>query len=55
MFMMLDGVTLFLASKTYEIYVNACVTVEVLSGISTCKGGKSFRLFQCVRIEIDAC
>ena len=29
--MTLDG---FLASKTFEIYINACITVKVIGGIS---------------------
>ena len=33
-FMTLDGVTSFLASKTYEIHVNVSFTVNFLGGIS---------------------
>ena len=32
--MMLDGVTLFSHIKTYEIHVNASITVKELGGIS---------------------
>ena len=38
--MTLDGVTSFLALKTYEILVNACITVKIVGGISLCNGGK---------------
>ena len=51
----------FLALKTYEIQVNACITVKIVDGISFCNGGKLeeseglllFSSFLCVRIEID--
>ena len=62
--MTLDGVTsfFFVALKTYEIHVNACITVRIVGGISLCNGGKLeesegsnclFHRFLCVRIEID--
>ena len=51
----------FLALETYEIHVNACITVKSVVGISLCNGGKlnesedfncCFRRVLCVRIEI---
>ena len=50
----------FLALKTYEIHVNACITVKIVGGISLYNGGKLeegsncfFHRFVRVRIEID--
>ena len=60
--MTLDGVTPFSRIKTYEIHLNACITVKIVGGISLCYGGKLeesegsnclFHRFVCVRIEID--
>ena len=60
--MTLDDVTSFSRIKTYEIHVNACITVKIVGGISLCNGGKLeesegsncfFHRFLCVRIEID--
>ena len=60
--MTLDGVILLFALETYEMYVNACITVKIVGGISLCNGGKLeesegsncfFHCFLCVRIEID--
>ena len=62
--MTLDGVIKILALKTYEIHVNACITVKIVGGISLCNGGKLEKsegsncffhrfFFVCVRIEID--
>ena len=59
--MTFDGITSF-ALKTYEIHVNACITVKIAGGISLRNGGKLeesegpncfFDRFSCVRIEID--
>ena len=30
----------FFALKTYEIHVNACITVKIVGGLSLCNGGK---------------
>ena len=38
--MTLDGVTSFSRIKTYEIHINACITVKIVGGISLCNGGK---------------
>ena len=38
--MTLDGVTSFSRIKTYEIHVNASITVKDVGGISSCNGGK---------------
>ena len=38
--MTLDGVTSFPRIKTYEIHVNAYITVKIVGGISLCNGGK---------------
>ena len=38
--MTLDGVLLFSRIKTYEIHVNASITVKVVGGISSCNGRK---------------
>ena len=37
--MTLDGVTSFSPLKTYEIHVNASITVKVVGVISLCNGG----------------
>ena len=53
-----------ITSKRYEINVNACFTVTIIGGISSCNGVKMekigrihlhFRSFLCIRIEIDLC
>ena len=38
--MTLDGVTSFSRIKNVRIYVNACITVKIVGGISLCNGGK---------------
>ena len=38
--MTLDDVTSFSRIKTYEIHVNASITVKVVGGISSCNGEK---------------
>ena len=38
--MTLDCVMSFSRIKTYEILVNACITVKIFGGISLCNGGK---------------
>ena len=54
----------FLASKTYEIHVNASITVKALGGISFhvmaknwkhLKDTLAFSCFMRVRIEIESC
>ena len=57
--MTIDGVRLFLSSKTYEIHVNASITFEDPGGISihvmvATSEGCTFCCFLCIGIEIES-
>ena len=44
-----------LALKTYEMHVNASITVNVVGGVSSCNGGKLEEIWRIQRFFVVSC